>query len=236
MKTIGILGGLGAESTVDYYTYIIKQYYDAFRDYAYPEIIIYSLNLKEFVDVGYELPDKVGAAIEALHRAGAHFAVAACNSVHVVYDEISPGLPIPWISIVDVTAESIQSRGINKIGLLGTVFTMSKGFYHKGLARHGIEAITPDADEQRRVNDIIYGELIRREINETSRRFLLGCIEELRDRGAEGVVLGCTELPMLIQQKHTDVPVFDTTTIHAQRALDLALGKAPLPSHNAGRA
>jgi aspartate racemase len=99
---------------------------------------------------------------------------------------------------------------------------MGKGFYQRGLARYGIEAITPDADDQQRVNEIIFSELVRGVMTDASRQTMLECIEKLSDRGAQGVVLGCTEIPLLVQQRHTDVPLFDTTTLHAQRALDLA--------------
>lgn len=223
MKTIGIFGGLGPASTIAYYQYITDQYYKLHGDYAYPEIVIYSLNFQAIIDAGYETPDTIRGAIEALHRAGADFAVASCNSIHIVYDEVAHDLPIPWVSIIDVTGEHVRAADMTTIGLLGTVFTMGKGFYQRGLARHGIEAITPAADDQQRVNEIIFSELVRGVMTDASRKTMVECIETLSDRGAQGVVLGCTEIPLLVQQSHTDVPLFDTTTLHAQRALDLAL-------------
>jgi len=133
MKKIGILGGLGPESTVSYYLYIVHEYYRRFSDYNYPEIIIYSLNFKKFIDAGYESAEEIRAAINKLSIAGADFVVAACNSVHIVFDEVSKDIPIPWISIIDAAGEEIKKNGIKKAGLLGTIFTMSKGFYAKGL-------------------------------------------------------------------------------------------------------
>ena len=223
MKTIGILGGLGPESTIAYYAYITRKYYETHADYQYPEIIIYSLTFSKFIGRGYEAAADVRTAIERLAAAGADFVVAACNSVHIVYDEVSKSIPIPWISIIDVTAERIKQDGMNKVGLLGTIFTMSNAFYRQGLARHGIEAITPDTDSQKRISDIIYGELVRNVVRDESRQYVLRCMEAMRRDGAEGVVLACTELPFLVTQEHTNIPVFDTASLHAQKALDLAL-------------
>lgn len=226
MKTIGILGGLGPESTISYYAYITRKYYEMRGDYDYPEIIIYSLQFSKFIGRGYEAADDVRAAIERLAAAGADFVVAACNSIHIVYDDVSKQVPIPWISIIDVTAERIEKDGLSKVGLLGTVFTMGKGFYRKGLARHGIEAITPDPEAQKKINEIIYGELVRNVVTDGSRQYVLGCAEALKREGAQGVVLACTELPFLIRQADVDMPVFDTAALHAQKALDLALEQA----------
>jgi len=150
--------------------------------------------------------------------------VAACNSIHIVYEQLEGQLPIPWVSIMDVTAEHVKARGIETVGLLGTVFTMGKGFYQRAFERHGLRTLVPQAESQQTVNGIIYDELVRADVRPESKRAVLDCIEELRDAGAEGVVLGCTELPFLIQQGDRTLPVFDTTAIHAQKALELALG------------
>jgi len=223
MKKIGILGGLGPESTISFYLHIIHKYEEEYKNFAYPEIIIYSLNFQRFINAGYEIPDEVKTAIGKLHHAGADFAVAACNSVHIVYDKIKDDLPIPWISIIDVTGEEIKKAGIQKVGLLGTVFTMSKGFYKKGLAGMGIETIIPETEEMETVNNIIYRELVKNEVKKESRLKVLKIIENLASKGAEGIVLGCTELPFLIKQSDAAVKVFDTTAIHAQRTLKIAL-------------
>jgi len=224
VKRIGIIGGLGPESTVSYYLYIVHKYYEMYRNFAYPEIIIYSLDFQKFIDAGYEIADEVKKAISRLHAAGADFAVAACNSVHIVYDEVKDDVPIPWISIIDATGEEIRKNGMKKVGLLGTVFTMSKGFYKKGLAQMDIETVIPDAEDMKTVNDIIYRELVKNEVRDESRTRVLKIIDRLVEKGAQGIVLGCTELPFLIKQADTAIKVFDTTSIHAQKALDLALG------------
>lgn len=230
MKKIGILGGLGPESTVSYYLYIVRKYHETYKDFAYPEIIIYSLDFQKFINAGYEVAGEVKTAIGKLHAAGADFAVAACNSVHIVYDEVKDVLPIPWISIIDVTGEEIKKNGMKKAGLLGTVFTMSKGFYEKGLARMGIETVVPDAEDMKTVNEFIYKELVKNEVKNESRVKVLKIIDRLVQKGAEGIILGCTELPFLIKQSDTAVMVFDTTAIYAQKALDIALENSPLNS------
>jgi len=162
MKTIGILGGLGPESTIEYYGHITREYYKLRSDYAYPEIIIHSFNFKEFIDTGYVKPVEIKQAILNLHHAGADFVVAACNSVHIVYDEVSKDIPIPWVSIMDAAAEQIKNQGISKVALLGTIFTMNSDFFPKALADWGIEAILPDADDKKTISEIIYGELFAR--------------------------------------------------------------------------
>ena len=185
MKTIGILGGLSPESTIAYYSYITRKYYDLYSDYAYPEILIHSFKFSEFIESGYRLPDKVRTAIRNLHRAGADFVVAACNSVHIVYDEVSTDIPIPWISIMDAVAEEIRNRGVHEVALIGTVFTMDNDFYHKAFARYDIETITPDRSGQQRINEIIYGELVKAEIRDDSRRAVLGIIDECVEKRVE---------------------------------------------------
>jgi len=223
MKTIGILGGLGPESTVSYYTHITRRYYEMRGDYAYPTIVVYSMSFRPIIEAGYDAPDEVLGALESLHRAGADFAVAACNSIHLVYETVAPQAPIPWMSIMDATAESIKENRLSRLGLLGTRFTMGKGFYQRALARHGIEAIVPDSEAQQEINRIIFDELVRNEVCLDSRTFVQECIETLRQRGAEGIVLGCTELPFLIRQEDSPLPVFDTAAIHARKALAVAM-------------
>ena len=223
MKRIGILGGLGPESTIAYYANITREYHERFKDYEYPDIVIYSMSFGEVIRRGYEMADEIKEAIESLARAGADFVVAACNSVHIVYDDVAPRISIPWFSIIDATAQAIHERGMDTVGLLGTVFTMGKGFYQRGLDRHGIRAILPDAETQRKVSDIIYKELVFGNVREESRDVVLGVMNALHEQGAQGVILGCTELPFLIQQAHTAIPVFDTTAIHSTKTLDMAL-------------
>lgn len=223
MKTIGILGGLGPESTAAYYTYITRKYFELHSDYNYPEILIHSLTFTPFIKAGYRLPERVISAIEGLAQTGADFVVAACNSLHVVYDEVASQVSIPWVSIMSATGEAIHKAGLKKVALLGTVFTMENDFYSRRLDEFGITTVVPNHEERSEINRIIYDELIIGNIAEHSRRYVLNVISRLAVEGVEGVILGCTELPFLIQQKHTCVPVFDTTIIHAHKALELVL-------------
>ncbi len=223
MKTVGILGGLGPESTTAYYNYITRKYYDLFGDYGYPEILIHSLTFDEFIDAGYKFPAKITSAIEGLSRAGADFVIAACNSIHVVYEEVCKSISIPWVSIMDAVAEQVNKKGLRKVGLLGTVFTMGNDFYQKAFKKYDLKVLVPDEDFQKTVNEVIYKELITGDVQEDSKQSVLQMVDNLHRAGAEGVILGCTELPFLIRQEDTQVAIFDSTTIHAQKALDMAL-------------
>ncbi len=222
MKKIGILGGLGPESTMAYYEYITKRCYETFGAYVYPEMIFYSFNFQEFINAKYELSDKVRITIEKLHRAGADFIIAACNSLHIVFDEVSKNIPVPWVSIIDVTAEAVKKENVKVVGLLGTIFTMGRGFYKVGLNRYGTEVIVPSSEDQKIINEIIYKELIMKEIKDSSRQLVLGIMDKLKQKGAEGIVLGCTELPFLIRPQDASIKTFDTTTLHAEKAFSLA--------------
>ena len=223
MKTIGILGGLGPESTAAYYSQVTRGYYALRNDYAYPEIVVYSLNFQEIIDVNYHAPGRVKEAIDSLACAGADFVVAACNSIHVIYDDVRDELPIPWVSIMDATAEEIVRAGLSKVALLGTALTMSDGFYQRAFARLGLQTVTPDAQTQARINDIIFSELVTATVTAESKQFVLGCVEHLVEAGAEALVLGCTELPFLVRQEDLAVRVFDTVAIHVKAALAFAM-------------
>lgn len=229
MKNIGIIGGIGPEATIDCYSYIVNKVRERLsidNDFSrLPNIIIYSLGQDNFHGNAFTLPDKparIRSVIEELHRAGADFVVGACNSLHAVYDQLADDLPIPWISIMDVTAEAILAKKMNVVGLLGTYMTMSGDFYQQALARHGIQTITPDPDTMHQVDEIIDTELIWNTMKQDSKTYLLNCVESLSRRGAQGVILGCTELPLLVKQEDTPIPLFPTTTLLAQRALDCA--------------
>ena len=183
MKTIGILGGLGPESTISYYSYITRKYYELRGDYGYPEILIHSFNFTDFIDAGYVLPDRVKGAIEGLAGAGADFVVAACNSVHVVYEEVAGQTSIPWVSIMDAAAEAIKAAGMKKVGLLGTIFTMRSDFFAKTFERQGINMILPTETDQQRINEIIFSELVRGIVKDESRAEVMAIVEAARGQG-----------------------------------------------------
>ncbi len=229
-KKIGILGGLSPESTVTYYEYITRTYTERHGDYGYPEIIIYSVNFQKYVDWqragAWEesLADMIGAA-RALERAGADFGLIATNTMHLVYDRMQEAVGIPFLHIVDAVAAAVRERGQSTVGLLGTTFTMNGPIYPERLGRGGIDVLVPPEDEQEALNEVIYGELVRGVVRDESRRLYLSAIERLTARGAQGVVLGCTEIPLLVKAEHCDVPLYDSTIIHAEQALRYALGQ-----------
>lgn len=227
-KKIGILGGLTPESTVTYYQHIVRQYQELFGDHGYPEIIVYSVSFQRFEDwMGEEDWESIEEALldglRSLDAAGAEFAVIATNTMHILFDELQERSPIPLISIIDATAEAVKREGMDKVGLVGTRFTMEKPFYQEGLARHGIEVIVPEKSDRDYINKVIFEELSRGMLRSESRDGFLRIIEGLMERGAQGIVLGCTEIPLLVTPEHTAVKLFDTATIHAEKALQFAI-------------
>jgi len=227
-KKIGIVGGLTPESTVPYYQRIVRRYQELFGDHGYPEIIIYSVSFQKFMDlmaqekweeIAYELTN----VTRSLAAAGAEFAVIASNTMHIVFDKVQEKSPIPLISIIEATANAVKTNGISKIGLLGTRFTMEKEFYKEGLMRYGIETLVPDKAERDYINKVIFEELSRGLIKTDSRKKYLKIIEDLTKKGAQGIVLGCTEIPLLVNAQHTSIKLFDTTLIHADKALEFAI-------------
>ena len=227
MKRIGIVGGLSPESTILYYKTIIEEYRRRYNDYYYPIIMIYSVNFGEFTDyVRRGIYDKAREllleAIKALARAGADFALISANTPHMFFEYLKSNSPIPLLSIIDALAEELKKDNITRIGLLGTEFTLTKGFYANGLRKHGIEAIIPDREDIAIVNNIIYYELVKGIIKDGSREKVEKIIMKLIDKGAEAIALACTELPLLIK-KFDKTKIYDTARIHAIKALEYAI-------------
>jgi aspartate racemase len=227
-KTIGILGGMTAESTVTYYQHIVRRYQQQHGDHAYPQIVIYSVSFQQYKDwMDADDWDAIERALTAgLHRlaaAGADFAVIATNSMHLVFDRLARVSPLPLLSIVEATAAAVTAAGLTTVGLLGTRFTMEKGFYAEGLGGHGIRSLVPEREERDVIHDVIMEELGRGILRDESRGRYLAIIGRLAACGAQGVVLGCTEIPLLVRPEHTRVPLFDTAVIHAEQALEYAL-------------
>ena len=227
-KRIGILGGLSPESTVTYYEYITRTYRERFGDHSYPEIIIYSVSFQEFMNWMREgrwdlITEKIVEGMTHLHRGGADFGLIATNTMHAVFDEVQKRSPMPLISIVDATAEEIKKENLEVVGLLGTTSTMSGGFYKKKLLSYSIKTLVPETKDQEYVNRIIFEELINGQILQRSRKGFIRIIKNLKDRGAQGVILGCTEIPLLIREEDVDVKLFNTTIIHAEKALNYAI-------------
>lgn len=228
MKKIGILGGMSPESTTLYYEHITRTYTARFGDYGYPEILIYSVNFQKFVEWQHrgqwqEAAQAMAEALERLHGAGADFGLIATNTMHIVFDEVQRAVQMPLVSIVQATADAIAGAGLRRVGLLGTKFTMSEPFFREGLERAGIAVNVPAPDDQQKMNEVIYQELCRGEIRPSSRELFLRIIGGLRERGAQGIILGCTEIPLLVEPRHCDLPLFNTTLLHAAKALEFAL-------------
>jgi aspartate racemase len=227
-KRIGILGGLTPESTVPYYLHIIHRYEEMFHNHAYPEVVIFSVSFQKFDD-WMEREDwesmelELAKGLRALHGAGADFAVIATNTMHNLYEKLDKWNIIPLLSLVDATATEVKKTGIKRVGLIGTKFAMNKPYYREGLAKFGIKAIIPDKEDQAYIGKVIFEELSYGILKEESRRGYLEIMERLKEKGAQGIILGCTEIPLLIKQEHTKIPVFDTTSIHAEAALQHAL-------------
>mgnify|MGYP006278172071 CR=1 FL=1 len=228
MKTIGILGGMSPESTVAYYEYITRTYTQRFGDYGYPEILIYSVSFQPYVDWPEAgrwdlVAQGLSRAARHLAAAGADFALIATNTMHKVFDDVQASVDIPMLSLLDAVGGAIAAEGLNAVGLLGTRFTMEANFYPNALRRHDIEVVTPSAEARAAVDRVIYEELVAGRLRNASRRRFVEIIETLTERGAQGVILGCTEIPLLVQAEDVDIPLFDTTTIHAEAALRYAL-------------
>ncbi|HSR31601.1 MAG TPA: aspartate/glutamate racemase family protein [Anaerolineae bacterium] len=226
-KRIGILGGMSPESTVAYYEYITRTYTERFGDYGYPEIVIYSVSFQPYVD----WPDQghwdrvaqgLSEAAQRLAMAGVDFILIATNTMHLVFDQVQAAVDVPMLSLLHATADAIRAHGLRTVGLLGTRFTMEKAFYQDALARQGINILVPDASDRAYVNRIIYDELVAGQIRDESRAGFVSVIHKLVERGAQGVILGCTEIPLLVSEADAGVLLFDTTTIHAEAALNYA--------------
>lgn len=229
MRTIGLIGGMSWESSLEYYRIINEGVKAALGGYHSADSLMYSFDFHEIEvlqmeDRWEEAADRMVEAAQRLERGGADCVVIATNTMHLMADDVTAAVDIPLIHIADATAEAIQAAGIETIGLLGTRFTMEKDFYAGRLRdKFGLNVIIPDDEGRTTVHDIIYDELVLGVINDASRQRYQAVIQRMIDEGAQGVILGCTEIVLLIQQEHVSVPVFDTTRIHAEAAVRFAL-------------
>jgi aspartate racemase len=229
MKLIGLIGGMSWVSTLEYYRLMNQMVADRLGGMHSAPIVLYSV---EFYDIErnqrenrWEDSAKVLAgAASALERAGADFLVLCTNTMHKIAEGILKETKLKLLHIGDVTGQAILNKGLKTVGLLGSRFTMQEEFYRKRLEnRFGLRVLTPSSEEMEAVHRIIVDELCHEKIDEKSRAVYIGIIHKLIERGAEGIILGCTEIPLLIKQEHVTCPVFDTTALHAEAAVALAM-------------
>jgi aspartate racemase len=230
--TIGILGGMSPESTAEYYLLIVRSYRERYGDHGYPQIIIHSVSFQPYIDWPEQgrwdlVAQGLSEAAGRLVRAGAELIVIATNTMHKVIGEVQSSIGVPIINLLDVVSEQILARGMDTVGLLGTKFTMEETFYADALADKGIRVLVPSAADRELVNKVIYQELVAGQIVDSSRREYQRIIQSLIRDGAQGVILGCTEIPLLISESDVEVPLFDTTRMHAEAALNAAMASHP---------
>jgi aspartate racemase len=226
VKTLGIIGGMGPESTIEYYRTIIALYHERKPDGSYPQLIINSVDLKKGMDF-MEANDLAGAAkhlleeIAKLARAGADFGLIAANTPHIVFDDLRLQSPIPLISIVEVTCAAAEARGLKKLGLFGTRFTMQGNFYPKVFSHEGIELVVPDPADQDYIHDKYMNELVEGMFRGETRAGLLAIVDRLKNKiDIDGVILAGTELPLILRDEtHKGIPFLNTMKIHAKAAV-----------------
>ncbi len=225
MKKIGILGGMSYESTIKYYDLILQNYYNRYNDYNYPEILIYSLNFQKVID--FELGndklkyiDYLMSGINSLQKGGADFIIMAANSPHAVYDDLVTKTNLPILSIVEATAGKALEMELNKLLLLGIKFTMQSSFYQRIFENSNMQVITPVDIEQDLIDQIIFDELVIGKFKSESKQKLLEIIHNYK---VDGVILGCTELPLIFHKNDTSIKLLDTIEIHVEAALKYAM-------------
>lgn len=223
MQTIGLIGGITPQSTIMYYEVLNNLASIHYGENNSCKVIINSVNFAEVSRLQKEdrwdlLDQLMAKAAKSLELAGAHCVLICANTMHLTIDAVKKAVSIPVIHIAEATAERIKAKNLKTVALLGTKYTMEKDFYTQVLKSFGITGIIPNLEDRNSIHDIIYNELSKGVLNDASKQIYLQIIDKLIAKGAEGVILGCTEIPLLIKQDDVSVPVFDTTTIHATKA------------------
>lgn len=238
LRTAGILGGMSSQATAEYYRLLNEGVNRALGGHNAAEVLTYSVNFQNIERcIRAEQWDLAATYLvekaRKLEAGGADFVVMATNTMHRVAPQLSGALTVPFVHIVDVAAEAIADAGIDTVGVLGTRETMEMPFYRERFADHGIEVVVPDAAVRERVDEIIFEELVRDVVREDSREEYVACMESMVDAGAEGIVLGCTEIELLVSQEDLpETPLFDTTALHVDRAVELCLTPdEPIEAH-----
>ena len=230
MKTIGLIGGMSWESTVTYYQILNREVKERLGGLHSAKCLLYSVDFAEIeacqtAGEWEKAGDMLAGAAQALARAGAEGIVLCTNTMHKVAPAIEESVDIPLLHIADVTADALERAGIRRAALIGTRYTMEQNFYTGRLRARGLEVLLPEAEQRREINRVIFEELCLGVISPASRDYFVRVIAGLAAAGAEGVILGCTEIGLLIGAGDTSLPVFDTTVLHAKAAVDWAIGE-----------
>lgn len=228
MKTIGLIGGLSWESTTEYYRHINRIMNERLGKLHSAKCMLYSMDFEEIVKLQErgEWEEATRMMVDAARRleaGGADMIVICTNTMHKMADEVQASVGIPLLHIIDATADRIKQQGLRKVGLMGTRYTMEQEFYRERLKQQGIEAVIPGDEERDLIHRVLLHELFKGNCTPESKAKFLEIIEKLHAQGAEGIILGCTEIPLLIQPEDSAIPLFDTTRIHAEKSVEFAL-------------
>lgn len=228
MKTIGLVGGMSWESSAAYYRALNLGVQRRLGGYSSPSLVLSTVDFARLTELGEaEKWDQIGAllaeAARGVERAGADFLLLCTTTYHKVADEVAAAVDIPLLHLADVVADACQEAGVSTVGFIGTTVAMTDGFFTERMEDHGLKALIPAPEHHEFLNSAIYDELVHGKVEDATRRRVVEIIDELWDAGAEGVLLGCTELEQLIHQADCDIPVFPCTTLHVEAALDRAL-------------
>jgi aspartate racemase len=229
LKKIGMIGGLSWLSSAEYYRLVNEMVADKLGDEASAHLIMESVNRAPYVEYVNRRQDEISAekivmdAVHSVIAGGADFVVLCCNDIHRFVPNIECNISLPILHIADVTANSINQAGLDKVGLLGVRKTMEGTFYSDRLKTHGIDTIVPELSEQNVIHHFLMDEVVKGVFSSEAKQSFLDVIESLKDRGAQGIILGCTEIPLLINQQDIDIPAFSTTHLHCEAAVRMAL-------------
>jgi aspartate racemase len=230
MKTIGLVGGTGWESTAEYYKLINEKMNAQLGGLNFAKCILYSFNYSDIYKLNEagridEFFDPLLNACNTVIEAGSDCIMLCANTLHMFAEKLQPQISVPIIHIAEATGSEINKHGISRVGLLGTKYTMERDFYKDKLVAAGIETLIPTESERKFINDCIFEELLKSIFTGESKKEFLEIINNLKSRGAEGIILGCTEIPLLIKDDDVDMPLFNTTELHARAAVDFAVQK-----------
>lgn len=229
MKLLGLIGGMNWQSTIEYYKKLNSLINEKLGGNHSAKVVLYSVDFEEILALEMQnrwdlIKEKMVDISVSLEKAGTKGIVICSNTMHLIAEELQDNINIPIINVIDATAEEIQNNGIKSIGLLGTKFTMEGDFYKKRLEnKYGLKVLVPDHKDIELINDIIYKELAQGKVYLNSKKEMKRIHEKLVIAGAEGIILGCTELPMIIEPNETDLPLFDTLEIHMNKAMEFSL-------------